>query len=751
MKNLRPIQLVSVITLVSLLGFGFVLSKAKFNFGQDNVDAQAAGTTYYVSPSGNDSNSGTAAGSAWQTTSKVNSMTFGLGDKILFEGGQTFQGNVYLDQTDIGSAAAPIEVSSYGSGRATISSGNQNGIFVFNAAGVSITNINFTGDTTTTDTNSGILFYTELPGDVYSDHIKIEDVEIQRYKTGISIGGWNGKTGYKNVRITKTTVHDVDHEGMNLYGQNLYSIKDVYIAYNHVYNIPGIGKGFDGGSGTGIVVGKTDKAVVERNIAHDGGSNGDANVGIWTYDSNNVTIQFNESYNNKTTGIADGGGFDLDGGVTNSVMQYNYSHDNDGAGYGLYQYPNAPAWSNNVVRYNISQNDGKKNKYGGITIWSGGTGLTNAQIYNNTVFAKSYSGNSNFSIVSPVSNIYVRNNIFVTTGGATLVSVIPGQSNVRFQGNNYYTSGSSFKITWQGQTYSSLSGWRSGAGQEKNGSTSTGFSTNPKLVNPGNGGIIGDPDKLGTLTHYQLQSSSPMRDAGLNLLSLFSVNPGPRDYYGFSLPQGSSYDIGAHEFSTNATPVPTSTPTATPVATTAPTAAPTGTPLPTTASTPQPSGSASTVSLLPAADTYVRSDSPTRNYGLATNVSVAGGGIVRITYLKFDLSNLAGQIKSAKLRMYNTNGTDGLQVISHTATNTWTETGITYDTRPAQGGTITSFVPGELESTWVEANLTSGLVGKEGQVVSLGMTSTDSDSFSFNTKEFTTDSLRPRLVIELAN
>jgi len=41
-------------------------------------------------------------------------------------------------------------------------------------------------------------------------------------------------------------------------------------------------------------------------------------------------------------------------------MQYNYSHDNDGAGYGIYEYVGAPPWSNNIVRFNISQNDGAR-------------------------------------------------------------------------------------------------------------------------------------------------------------------------------------------------------------------------------------------------------------------------------------------------------------------------------------------------------------------------------------------------------
>lgn len=46
---------------------------------------------------------------------------------------------------------------------------------------------------------------------------------------------------------------------------------------------------------------------------------------------------------------AHSGGFDLDRGVTNSVMQYNCSYDNDGAGYLIYQYEGARPLGNNVT------------------------------------------------------------------------------------------------------------------------------------------------------------------------------------------------------------------------------------------------------------------------------------------------------------------------------------------------------------------------------------------------------------------
>ena len=36
-------------------------------------------------------------------------------------------------------------------------------------------------------------------------------------------------------------------------------------------------------------------------------------------------------------------------------------------------------------------------------------------------------------------------------------------------------------------------------------------------------------------------------DAGLDLRSLFGIDPGKRDFFGNPIPQGKGYDIGAHE------------------------------------------------------------------------------------------------------------------------------------------------------------------------------------------------------------
>jgi len=141
----------------------------------------------------------------------------------------------------------------------------------------------------------------------------------------------------------------------------------------------------------------------------------------------------------------------------------------------------------------------------------------------------------------------LRNNLFVTTGGVRLVEGPTGQSGVLFQGNDYWPSGAAFVIKWGATSYSTLAAWRTASSMERIGTTNVGFSADPQLANPGGGTTIGNADLLGTLTAYQLQTYSPMCEAGLNLPALFGINVGMKDYYGNAVPNGLTFDVGAHD------------------------------------------------------------------------------------------------------------------------------------------------------------------------------------------------------------
>src|SRR5882672_9397262 len=346
-----------------------------------------SGAVFYVSPSGQDTNSGSSSATAWRTINRVNSQTLHAGDQVLFQGGATFSGTIFLGPPEGGSATNPIVFSAYGLERATINGGNTNGFYAYNCAGVVISNLNFIGSGRTTNLNSGIEFYNDGGGGArILEFVRISDVDVSGFGfVGIVIGGWSGTNAYMDVRLTYADTHDNATAGIETYAQYPNLNTNIYVGYCRAWNNPGTA-GASANTGNGIVLGQVNQGMIERCLAWTNGWLGDASVGIWTYDSTGVTIQFCESHHNRTGGTHDGGGFDLDGGVTKSVMQYNYSHDNDGAGYGIYEYVAAPPWSNNIVRFNISQNDGRKNSYSGIQFWNGASGIHDLEIYNNTIF-----------------------------------------------------------------------------------------------------------------------------------------------------------------------------------------------------------------------------------------------------------------------------------------------------------------------------------------------------------------------------
>ena len=522
----------------------------------------ALATDYYVSVTGNDASNGTTPSAPWKTITKVNTISFKPGDNLYFKGGESFSGNVYLDSNDGNSPTLIFKISSYGTGRAIINAGNSYGIFAYNTQGIRVENLILNGSGMGTNTNDGLGFYADLGGDVKLKGLSFDNIEVKNFgKTGVKIGSWNGNTGYENLTLNNLVVHDNLWDGILVYGNIGYNNyvgyphKNVTITNCESYNNPGIADP-NAIRGNGIVLSNTDGGLIENCKAHD---NGGSNVhcggpgGIWVYDCNNVTIQYCESYRNHSSSKCDGLGFDLDGGVMNSVMQYNYSHDNDGGGFLMGQMANGRPWQNNICRYNISENDGRTNA-AGITLFKEGstTILNNAQIYNNTVYMTPAPNNSDegaFRITqwyTGINNVKVYNNIFVTTGGVPLVEVPAGYSGY-FAGNLYWSSGSPFVINYQGTTFSNLNAWRTATGNEMVNGNPTGINADPLLTNAGAGGTL-NPGATTALNAYKLLINSPALDAGLNLQTLFSVNPGIHDYWNNGIPGGTAFDIGANEY-----------------------------------------------------------------------------------------------------------------------------------------------------------------------------------------------------------
>ena len=74
----------------------------------------AAAATFYVGANGNDANAGTSTTAPWRTVGKVNAVAFAPGDRVLFQGGETFSDATLMPPTS-GTAGSPITFGSFGS------------------------------------------------------------------------------------------------------------------------------------------------------------------------------------------------------------------------------------------------------------------------------------------------------------------------------------------------------------------------------------------------------------------------------------------------------------------------------------------------------------------------------------------------------------------------------------------------------------------------------------------------------------
>jgi nitrous oxidase accessory protein NosD len=119
--------------------------------------------------------------------------------------------------------------------------------------------------------------------------------------------------------------------------------------------------------GDGIVIKAFDGALVERNkLFYTRTRAKDNAVGIWPHSSDNTVIQYNEvAYTKNVNWANDGQSFDIDGNCNHTIIQNNYSHDNEG-GFMLVISDaideKSRMTTNNIIRNNLSVNDGNNRR-----------------------------------------------------------------------------------------------------------------------------------------------------------------------------------------------------------------------------------------------------------------------------------------------------------------------------------------------------------------------------------------------------
>jgi hypothetical protein len=469
----------------------------------------AQNKNYYVDINGNDANDGSQS-APWKTVAPANKFDFEPGDKLLFTGGQTF------GKLDLGTNDHGLTISSF-NGVATLG-----GLWAYNVGNITIENLNFRGAGVTGNNESGIQFYIDSSITTDLDNILIQNVSVTNFGScGILIGAWATENGYNNVQLLNTELYNNGRDGLSTYGYfDRYNHTKLYLYKVKAYRNYGRLDITTTNTGSGIIIGGFDGGLVEYCEAYENGKNNRNTAGgpqgIWCYNTKNTTIQYSVSHSNRAGLKYDGGGFDIDGGSQNCIIQYCYSYNNDGPGFAMFDHGSTNQFTNNIIRYNISQNDARRNYHGALTFWAAlsTNKIKNSQLYNNTVYVTpSAVGGYPVAIYfkgSYITNLNFYNNIFHTIGD---VKIVKGTSiGNTFSNNNYYTPDSIVNFT--------------------NG----GVSVDPLFTNAGGG-------KEG----YTLKAASPMINAG-------KASPTTRDFAGTAVPYNGGYDIGAYEYTASVTP-----------------------------------------------------------------------------------------------------------------------------------------------------------------------------------------------------
>ena len=399
-------------------------------------------TSFHLdSDTGNDAHDGSSPEFAWRTIGRANRQTLAPGDRLLFKRGCTWHEPLRL--AGLGTAAAPIIVSTFGAGPRPRLMADE-----------------------TVVANNGSIAWLEVRGLEICGTIPFDPHQREQgQQHGIAFACADIAEG---LRIVDCVVHDVSGKGIlfNALTTGKTIFADWLVSGCEVYRA-GTGIATDGPwpplpdlescyqchsrylvehcrvhdiATDGIVLYYCQDGIIEHCTAWRTGIGRCPRtpVGIWLFIARRCFIQHCESYDNHTAGgKADGGGFDLDGGCVDCVMQYNYSHDNDGAGFLVCSWDPAIAPTLRcTTRFNLSVNDGRANDYASLQFWQ----ADSCQTYNNTCITLI---SSCLKFASPTCDLLFANNLFIVDSDRDipLVKAAFPMTGNRFEHNLHWRRG----------------------------------------------------------------------------------------------------------------------------------------------------------------------------------------------------------------------------------------------------------------------------------------------------------------------
>jgi len=386
-------------------------------------------TIYYVDAAGgSDAADGLSELSAWQSLSRVNQMTFGPGDEVLFKAGGRWVGQLKLKGS--GSEENEIRVGRYGEGARPCLAGEavpNTTVELDNGQHWIIEDLEITNqsaDGSRRDKMVGIEVNADAGGD-------FKNITLRRLHVHHVSGGWDRQGGkgiyvgsaggsrYDGLLIEDCFIHDVSFYGILVSGwENRYRDERWFPHQNVV-----VRNNFTRDTGgDSIVVISCENPLIEHNEAHRcaiGQANGGSThaAGMWPHSSDGTVMRYNKVKDIDAS--KDGQAFDVDINCRNTLIEYNWSERNT-SGFLLLCSPNdeVPGTSNVVVRNNLSIDDGA-NK-GLITFVSDVVDVT----IENNAFVNSNTGILDFmhtwqhpETLGWITDVLFTKNIFSTPGG----------------------------------------------------------------------------------------------------------------------------------------------------------------------------------------------------------------------------------------------------------------------------------------------------------------------------------------------
>ena len=332
---------------------------------------------YYVDATqGNDSqNDGLSASEAWKSLERLAHVNLKPGDQILFKRGEHFQGKLTISAQ--GTPQQPIVIGAYGThpDKPILSAPDSSHytVRILNSDYLTVQDLTITNHgSTAMPGRTGIkvecMDYGVSHG-IRLNNLTVCDVNGSVVKkqgggSGMLIvnGGEKKISTFDGLTIEYCHIKNCQRNAMiwSAYAdrQNWHPNRNVIVRYNLIEEVPG----------DGIVPIGCDGALIEYNVMRRGVEGlphqTEAAAGIWPWASDNTLIRFNECSDHKAPWDAQG--FDADYNCINTVIEYNYSHDNYGGMVLVCSSGEEDRTSycigteNPVVRYNISIGDGNR-------------------------------------------------------------------------------------------------------------------------------------------------------------------------------------------------------------------------------------------------------------------------------------------------------------------------------------------------------------------------------------------------------